>query len=470
MSKAAKRSQKSRKLFRAIGNIDDRMIINADAPKKKRKKQSAGYRWFYGLAACVVAVVSVGVVYRTSLSGSFTSSSTSSGEPHYSSIQPPSSSQSSISSSSETPSVDNLPMITPGQVYEFGGGGIFEGDIPGGISYSGLTLADISDLKNTNPWTEDAKLTTLPVFHNVYASTTRYSPDVLEKKKLPLLEGKRATVEEMESFARSIAENLGVTVETVKIEPTEERIAALREKLEGAGETLPEEDTLPTEVTLTCSGDITITTETNMDTRVRFHTPVQLPEEYKFSYYSSYEQVTASGEYLIREYENLLHMEKPVLDICGGEQNINGEIHYDCYVYEGAGDLTQQILNYNFSTAEFSSNEEGNLDYIFFRKSDLSEKLGDYPIYTAGEAQEKMEEQLAESSMTEIFANEGKIERIELTYKLGEITLMPYYNFYIETTPESHPFAQEIINNGHPTKTYVNFIIPAVREEYLNIS
>ena len=465
MSKDVKKARKSRKLFRAIGGIDDRMILDADAPRRKKGK-AGGYGWFYGLAACIVAAVSVGVVCRVSMSGSFAQSSSSSGEPSYSSI-PSSGGQSEASQSSEAPPAENLPAITPGQTYEFGGGGT--GGSGNGIVYSTHMLMDASDLKNANPWTEDAELTTLPVFHNVYASTTRYSPDVLEKYNLPLLEGKRASAEEMEALARSFAERFGVTVESVTVDPTEKYLAEVRKKLESAGQTLPEEETLPTQVTLTCSGDITITADTQLEVSVQFNSPDPLPEGYQFSYESSYEEMTAAGEYLLKEYEGFLHMEKPVLDVRLRDRDIHGEQMIACYVYEGAGALTEQILNYHFNTVYFSPAENGGLKSITFHQFDLSEKLGDYPIYTPEEARQELEKRLASTSIPEMFTDGGRIEGIELVYGSGEITLMPYYNFVIEITASEweEPFVREAANNGYPVKMYGIFSIPAVREEYL---
>ncbi|MCI9457717.1 MAG: hypothetical protein HFE44_12195 [Oscillospiraceae bacterium] len=39
MSKDTKKGRKSRKLFRAIGDIDERMILGADKPQQKRKNR-----------------------------------------------------------------------------------------------------------------------------------------------------------------------------------------------------------------------------------------------------------------------------------------------------------------------------------------------------------------------------------------------------------------------------------------------
>lgn len=447
-------TKKSKKLFRAIGEIDDKMLLNADQVQKTRKKRKPGYYWFYGIAACVVAAVGIGV-YQTQFSGSIVLPSSSSGSPHESDVQSP-------DVSSGATSAGELPAVTPWQLYEFGGGG-----------FEVYMLTDISEWKSKNPWTEDAELKTLPVFHNVYASTTQYSENVRQRENLPLLEGKRATAEEMEALARSIAEDFGVTVESVTIDPTEEYLASVRKKLESVGDSLSEEDTLPTQVTLTCSENIEITADTALGARIEFKTPVSLPSEYRFEHHSSYEETEAAGQYLVKKYENLLHMEKPVLDINGGDRNIYGEQSFSCYVYEGAGDLTQQMLNYHFNTVRFSPNDDGKLWLIDFTNYDLSEKLGDYPILTLEEARSKLIEGKYITSSSTNFPGQEYIAKAELTYRgRGDITIMPYYRFYVDISEADTWVLPDIYNDavipeGKTLKAYAAYYVPAVREEYI---
>lgn len=449
-------TKKSKKLFRAIGGIDDKMILDSERVQKQPKRKKPGYYWFYGIAACIVAAVGIGV-YKTQFSGSIVSPPSSSGDTGTSGsdVHP-------SGSSSEIPSVDELPAITPWQTYQFGGGG-----------FEGYMLTDISELKSANPWTEDAELKTLPVFRNIYASTADLSEDFREREHLPLLEGKRATAEEMEALARSIAEDFGVTVESVKVDPTEEYLAAIKEKLEKVGDTLSEEDTLPTQVTLTCSGDIEISADTALEARIEFKTPISLPDEYQFNYHSSYEETTAAGEYLAKEYERLLHMEKPVLNITGGDRNIYGEQSFSCYVYEGAGDLTEQMLNYHFKTVRFSPNDDGKLWLIDFTNYDLSEKLGDYPILTLEEARNKLIEGKYITSAPMKFPGQDYIVKSELTYRGGgDITIMPYYRFYVDISMDDTWNMPDIYNDavlpeGKTLKHYAAYYVPAVREEYI---
>lgn len=306
-------------------------------------------------------------------------------------------------------------------------------------------MNDISELKNASPWTEDAELETLPVFHNVYASTVEWTEEQRKKRGLPLLEGKKTSVEEMEALARSVAEDLGVTVEAV-------RTFSYR------GETLP------TRVILSCSGDVVITADNTLGARIEFKTPISLPEGYRFDDEATFEELTAAGEYLMREYAGLFHMARPMLNIYGGARDSYQKQVFSCYVYEGEGDLTQRMLNYHFNTVRFAPDSEGNLWLIDITRFDLSDKLGDYPIYTVEEAKQRLAEEKYFSSCGD-FPDDAEIARVELIYQgFGEITIMPYYRFYAELPEEwwEQPLDSE------PMKTYGTYYVPAVREEFIN--
>lgn len=423
-------------------------------PKKKRKtKVTPGYLWLYGTAACVVAAVAIGAGWRQfsgpaelpEQSEQLPVSSEGSGEPG--------------EAQSGSDLLEELPKITPWQTCD------------PDIEYSGeaYTVDNIADLKSANPWTEGAELATLPVYNNDIVSTIQFSEEVREKFGWPRLEGRLRDAEGMEALARSIADGLGVTVESVEVYPSEEAVKAAREKVEGIGEDFTEAHMPLTRVTLTCSGNISITAYSVWRATVQFMTPVPLPEEYNFDWYASYEDLTAAGEYLMGEYEGLLQMEHPVLNISGGDRKPEQEPHFDCIVYEGAGDLEQQLLSYQFNTISFSPDEEGNLQLIYVTRFELSDKLGDYPIYTPEEAQRKLAEGHYITAAPKEFSGDMTIERVELVYRGTEdITIMPYYRFFVPSfREESADSYAEKPNNSRIEKDYFTYYVPAVREEYI---
>ena len=109
-------SQKSRKLLQAIGEIDD-YLVEAAAPAKQKRRIRPFARWAYGIAACLVAAVSIGIVQRQftgsiSVSSSSVQSSISSEQPEHSGVQ---SSGSSSDSTPPKPPSGELPAVTPWQ-------------------------------------------------------------------------------------------------------------------------------------------------------------------------------------------------------------------------------------------------------------------------------------------------------------------------------------------------------------------
>lgn len=421
--------------------------------KKQRKtKVKPRYLWLYGTAACIVAAVAIGACWRQ-----FSNPAELPEQLSLSSEQLDDSDHPQINSGASL--LEELPGITPLQTCD--------PDIEYRVER--YTVDNINNLKSANPWTEDAELTTLPVYNNDIVSTAQFSEEIREKFGWPLLEGRLRDAEGMEALARSIADGLGVAVESAEVYPSEEAIKAAKEKVEGTGEDFTEAHMPLTRVTLVCSGNVTITAYSVWRATVQFMTPVPLPEEYDFDWYASYEDLTAAGEYLMKEYGGLLQMENPVLNISGGDRKSEQELHFDCIVYEGAGDLTQQMLNYQFNTVMFSPDEEGNLQLIDVTRFELSDKLGDYPVYTPEEAQRKLAEGHYITTAQEEFAGDMAIDKVDLIYQGTEdITIMPYYRFFVPAFREniSDAYAEKP-DNSRIEKEYYTYYVPAVREEYI---
>ncbi len=359
---------------------------------------------------------------------------------------------SSLSGSSESETVGGLPKLIPWQRYLFGGGG--------GEDY---IVADVEDLKSANPWTGDAELKTLPVYQNVYVS----SEDIPESVRMTEgLTGRRASQEEMEAAARAVAQELNVEVSSVELFPSEELIQRFKTQ---KGE-VPKEYQYVNSVTLNCGGgEISIEADTELNIHISFEPGLVLPEEYALKPDASYEEQIKRGEYLIEQYSKLLHMEKPVLNI---DRKRSFEGMSFCSVYEGAGDLTQQLVNYSMNTADFTFFSEGELAGIRLYRRDISEKIGDYPIITAEQAQEKLAAGGYIGGAAAQFPGEEHIVHTELVYPTDQVLWMPYYRFYAEIgfdqlsyPPETE--AEKISRDGRPLKAYAAFYVPAIEDGYL---
>ena len=305
------------------------------------------------------------------------------------------------------PTVDGLPMLT-----------IELGEM--GMGFEGYMAYDSSELVSGNPWTEEAGLTTLPVYEN---------PLELDEYGQPA--GDRTA---MEAALREVAGRLGL--EGAEIEETDWGALVIR----GEGLTLDVTATLP--VTL------------------EFEPTHALPEGYDFGYHAPYDAMEAAGEYLMETYAALLDMETPILSLWGGDYNIYREQGYQIEVYEGAGDLTDQLVGYHFRRVAFYPNEEGRLWMIRFYQADLSHKLGDYPIITAEEAEALLEEGHYITSAPYELPGLEYVEKVELVYRNGTLEgcWMPYYRFYVRL-PE---MAEE---DG--LQTFGAYYVPAVEGRFL---
>lgn len=305
------------------------------------------------------------------------------------------------------PTVDGLPMLT-----------IELGEM--GMGFEGYMAYDISELVSGNPWTEEAQLTTLPVYAN---------PLELDENNMPLQDPAV-----LEAALGRVAERLGLE----GLACTETDLGTL--ELRGKGVVLRVSPGSP--VTLTFA-------------------PAQvLPEGYDFGSHVSRDSMEAAGAYLMEAYAALLDMEAPTLNLYGGDYNIYREQGYQIEVYEGEGGLTNQLVGYHFRRVAFYPDSAGALYLLRFYLFDLSQKLGDYPIVTAEEAEVLLGEGYYITSVPYALPGLEYVERVELVYRNGaqEGCWMPYYRFYVRL-PE---MAEE---DG--LQTFGAYYVPAVEGRFL---
>ncbi|MCL2167251.1 MAG: hypothetical protein FWH49_08195, partial [Clostridiales bacterium] len=133
------------------------------------------------------------------------------------------------------------------------------------MGFEGYMAFDISELSNGNPWNASEVIKTLPVFQNPVSYDDSWNPSG------------GLTVDEMKEKASQAATALGVTVESVFTNPTEEMIQMQKEK----DPTAP--TPTPYEAVAIC-GDVTIRVLPNGQVRVFFDDAVSLPEQYSLTY------------------------------------------------------------------------------------------------------------------------------------------------------------------------------------------
>lgn len=297
----------------------------------------------------------------------------------------------------------------------------------GGYGYEGYYVRDISDLKNTSPSQIGSLPDTLPVFRNaaggypLQAATEEYKAKML-------------------TLCRSVAGRLGWDAEKTA-EVWEERSDGLA----------------PTTVTATGADGVKIEVDQFMTVTISYP---DRNRPFSENVLRTYDDAYKLAEKLLAEYRGLMGFSSPQICITGGDYNIDGEQSYDIVFTETGGTQTEELLEFFFHGAEFFCNEGGEPWLIHLRCTDLSDKVGDYPIITAQQAQAQLVAGHYITSCGWEMPGEAYIRKVELVYRTGEYDeyFMPYYRFYVELLEEA-----PVEGCMHLAAYYV----PAVAEEYL---
>lgn len=298
--------------------------------------------------------------------------------------------------------------------------------------FEGLMFYDIAESGDANPWTGDAELDKLPVYRNLAYSGIAGAPVYL-------------TEDAMLALAQETANALGETITSTKTE----KIGGALYRLHGETET----------------GYIQV--DGNGDIRIAFTEGAELPEGYRLADGASREKAEAALLWLVDRYSAVTGLADPAADIWT-DYTFSGSPSTRYKAYSMGADLTESILNYNFSYVSFSGAYSGKVQYIDIRdRLSTAELIGEYPILTVEEAREKLLKGEYLTTVPSDCLPEGKItaDRIaktELVYRTGsgEETYMPYYRFYVAIQEENVTMAAGLQNYGV-------YYVPAVWEEYL---
>lgn len=297
----------------------------------------------------------------------------------------------------------------------------------GGYGYEGYYVRDISELKNTSPSQIGSLPDTLPVFRNAAGG-------------YPLQAASEEYMAKMLTLCRSVAGRLGWDAEKTA-EVWEERSDGLA----------------PTTVTATGADGVKIEVDQFMTVTISYP---DRNRPFSENVLPTYDDAHKLAEKLLAEYRDLMNFANPQICITGGYYNIDGEQSYDIAFVETGGTQTEELLEFFFHGAEFFCNEDGEPWLIHLRCTDLSDKVGDYPIITAQQAQAQLVAGHYITSCGWEMPGEAYIRKVELVYRTGEYDeyFMPYYRFYVELLEEA-----PVEGCMHLAAYYV----PAVAEEYL---
>ncbi len=303
-----------------------------------------------------------------------------------------------------------------------------------------------SELEQVSPW-KGAALETMPVYMS-------HSTDL------------NIDLDKMYARAREAAAALGIPEDSLELTDNYERLAETietnRKMAKDAGATDEEIDEMINRIIRSVrsmtyveaiGGGVRIQVDTSFGTYIVPDEPVKLPDGYNFTKSATDEEKAALVEYFADKYKEILNFSKPTL----GRINADG-IH----IYDSDCDLTQQIVNYWINSACFGEDHEkaGELSRMWFDTDDNCEKLGDYPILTAEQAEAILKSNKFDDKMR--MPADAKILKTDMVYKnlSGYTAVMPYYEFYVETDDEPL-FEADIVCTV--------YTIPAVPEEFIDM-
>ena len=307
-----------------------------------------------------------------------------------------------------------------------------------------LDAYNISEIINGNPWSDDAPLTDLPIYRNYLG----YS----EEMHKPI----GASRDKMMEALLDAAERLGIKEEELKITDDgtpEEKRAEMLDKMGGY---VPE-GFFDLNMLYGENDDVQICVHADLEVDIRFKDPISLPEGYNYDHYSSLEDMADVAEYFGNTYTHILKMDRPRLDISGGDYNIHLERSFIIAFYDAGGDITDAIMNYNFKKVEFYGYENA-IRGIRIYNTDISGVEGQYPIITPDEAKVVFAKGHYSSSVIGYDAKSENIKKIELVYRHADTDkyFIPYYRLLVEIAQKE---------NG--IKTYGAYYVPAIEGKWI---
>lgn len=442
-----------KKLLDKMSEADPKLI--ADAYKKPHRKS----RLFIGLTSGMATVAAAAMIAVAagqspapnppvvddpiSSSGTSTPGTSDSNTDSNSNI---SNNNSSDTSSTEAPVVNDPPALDFSKYKDLPK--ISVNDIAlNGMGGGSTTHLNYADLEIRSPWNGE-ELETMPVY--ISGST-----------EIPDLDKMYARVKEIAAALGISADKLEMTDNYSGHEDLSSSIEYQRELGKQAGATDEEIEevinrmirSIMSMVSVEAYADgVHIHLDSAYAAQIRFDEDIELPEGYNFTNSATDKERAEALDYLADRYKELTGYGDPM----PGQYESGGG-----YVYDTDGDLTQQIVNYWINTTQFQINEEtGKLGVIWVYTDAGCEKLADYPILTAAQAEAILKSN--KYSDRDRMPADAKIVKTDLVYSnnAGSTAVMPYYKFYVEI--ENNPvFGNEL--------TCDVYSIAAVPEEFIDI-
>lgn len=170
----------------------------------------------------------------------------------------------------------------------------------------------------------------------------------------------------------------------------------------------------------------------------------------------------AALEYVAESFKELFGYENPTVNIDRTGRSGSGEMTLnELYIYDGAKDNAENILNFSLNRARVSGSGDRLETIWLHNKLDYAAFVGDYPIISPEEATKLLTEGRFYGSFTENIVQNGKLSEdvivsAELIYRSNDNYYLPFYRFCVKTE-----------NGEGDMNGYGALYVPAVEEMYL---
>lgn len=316
----------------------------------------------------------------------------------------------------------------------------------GGMGFEGYMAHNISELVNANPWREDIKLATLPVYKRAVDVDSYF-----------VVTG--ADWDKMQEFILDVAGRLGLDKNKVSVTDNFAQADEIKDSSSRA------DGHSASSLLIVNTDGIKIEVDQFMTATVSFEPAKSLPKKYNFTDNAPYDDCLAVADYLKNKYKDFIGSKNPQINISGGSYDIYANQSYSIEFYNGSKDYVENIINYNFNRTAFYGDESGKLWLARIFQPDLSKKLGDYPVIDSMQARELLINDNYITSVPYKMPGEEYIKKVELVYRTGDMEefYLPYYRFLVELPEEDN----SEIESEDGLKSYGAYYVPAAESSYL---
>ncbi len=324
------------------------------------------------------------------------------------------------------------------------------GPVIEGMGEARLQLASIDDLYLSGGYEEGDRVKSLPV----------YKSGVKRVDGMWLL-GEEP--EELRALLIKTAEKIGVDVSSLEITedtPSEKALENMEMMFQEMGKEMPDGLKLPTAM-YGKNDDVTIQISVLGTQTVTFKNPIKLKGgTIPIGRGATYEEMYRAGELVIEELGDMLGLKNPVIDVTGGDLNMNGEPLYELSFYE-KGNTKNEIINSSFSSVSVYGNNEGEVYMIRYTDLMSEEVLGDYPLISLKEAKALLSQGDYYTTVQSDLPKTAVAAKTNLVYFTSSMSeyYLPYYLFYVEL--------DSLSENGN--KEYALCYVLAVEPEYVDM-